>query len=77
MIFFFYFFYLYDEIDCSARMRWGFDQNKDVWVNGVDSFLGMPYSVLQVMKKLLVDTGSIYVHLDWHCGHYVTGVWCD
>ena len=54
-------------------MQLGFDQNNDVWVSGVDSFLGIPYSVLQVMKKLLVDIGSIYVHLDWHCGHYVTG----
>lgn len=54
-------------------MQLGFDQNNDVWVSGVDSFLGISYSVLQVMKKLLVDIGSIYVHLDWHCGHYVTG----
>ena len=23
------------------------------------------------MRELLADTGSIYVHLDWHVGHYV------
>jgi len=23
------------------------------------------------MKELLADDGSIYVHLDWHVGHYV------
>ena len=23
------------------------------------------------MKELLSDNGSIYVHLDWHVGHYI------
>ncbi|OHA07686.1 MAG: hypothetical protein A3B34_00390, partial [Candidatus Sungbacteria bacterium RIFCSPLOWO2_01_FULL_54_21] len=26
---------------------------------------------LQLMKRLLAPDGSIYVHLDWHVGHYV------
>jgi adenine-specific DNA-methyltransferase len=26
---------------------------------------------LVLMRELLSDTGSIYVHLDWHVGHYV------
>jgi adenine-specific DNA-methyltransferase len=26
---------------------------------------------LVLMRELLADTGSIYVHLDWHVGHYV------
>ncbi len=26
---------------------------------------------LILMRELLADTGSIYVHLDWHVGHYV------
>ncbi|RLG27480.1 hypothetical protein DRO03_12000 [Methanosarcinales archaeon] len=44
---------------------------KDIWVGGIDSFLDMLYPRLQLMKRLLADNGSIYVHCDWHCGHYV------
>ena len=44
---------------------------KDIWAGGIDSFLDMLYPRLQLMKRLLADNGSIYVHLDWHCGHYV------
>jgi adenine specific DNA methylase Mod len=31
----------------------------------------MLYPRLQLMKRLLADNGSIYVHSDWHVGHYV------
>ena len=31
----------------------------------------MLYPRLQLMKRLLAPDGSIYVHLDWHVGHYV------
>jgi hypothetical protein len=44
---------------------------KDIWAGGIDLFLDMLYPRLQLMKRLLADNGSIYVHLDWHCGHYV------
>jgi len=43
----------------------------DTWESGIDSFLDMIYPRLQLMKRLLSDQGSIYVHLDWHMGHYV------
>src|SRR3546814_20743881 len=26
---------------------------------------------LVLMREFLADTGSIYLHLDWHVGHYV------
>ena len=26
---------------------------------------------LVLMRELLSDMGSIYVHIDWHVGHYV------
>ena len=29
------------------------------------------YDRLVLMRELLADNGSIYVHLDWHVGHYV------
>lgn len=43
----------------------------DTWEGGIDTFLDMMYPRLQLMKRLLKDTGSIYVHLDWHVGHYI------
>ncbi len=44
---------------------------KDTWTGGTDSYLDMLYPRLQLMKRLLAEDGSIYVHLDWHIGHYV------
>jgi DNA modification methylase len=44
---------------------------KDIWAGGIDSFLDMLYPRLQLMKRLLADNGSIYVHCDWHIGHYI------
>ena len=41
----------------------------DIWNN--DSYLQFMYERLLLMKELLSDTGSIYVHLDWHVGHYI------
>ena len=43
----------------------------DIWAGGLDSFLDMLYPRLQLMKRLLAEDGSIFVHLDWHVGHYV------
>ncbi|MFZ2071710.1 MAG: site-specific DNA-methyltransferase [Halobacteriota archaeon] len=44
---------------------------KDIWAGGIDSFLDMLYPRLQLMKRLLAENGCIYVHADWHIGHYV------
>jgi adenine-specific DNA-methyltransferase len=44
---------------------------KDTWEGGKDTYLDMLYPRLQLMRRLLAETGSIYVHLDWHVGHYV------
>ena len=44
---------------------------RDTWGKGLDSYLQMMYERLILMKELLADNGSIYVHLDWHVGHYV------
>jgi len=43
----------------------------DTWIKGIDSYLPMMYERLNLMKELLADNGSIYIHLDWHVGHYV------
>jgi len=47
---------------------------KDTWTGGIDSYLDMLYPRLQLMKRLLADTGAIYIHVDWHAGHYVKAV---
>ena len=43
----------------------------DTWEEGTISYLRMIYPRLVLMKELLSDRGSIYVHIDWHVGHYV------
>ena len=37
----------------------------------IANYLRFMYPRLCLMKELLSDRGSIYVHLDWHVGHYV------
>ncbi len=44
---------------------------KDTWAGGTDSYLDMLYPRLQLMKRLLAEEGSIYVHCDWHINSYV------
>lgn len=44
---------------------------RDTWGKGMDSYLQMMFERLILMRDLLADSGSIYVHLDWHVGHYV------
>ncbi|MCA0145485.1 site-specific DNA-methyltransferase [Blastococcus sp. LR1] len=43
----------------------------DTWADGTASYLAMITPRLVLMRELLADTGSIYVHLDWHVAHYV------
>ena len=44
---------------------------RDTWGKGTDSYLQMMYERLLLMRELLAENGSVYVHLDWHIGHYV------
>jgi len=52
------------------------DQNElrsfsDIWDGGMPGYLIWLNARLYEMKRLLKKTGSIYIHLDWHAGHYV------
>ena len=38
---------------------------RDTWGKGEDSFLSMIYERLILMRDILADDGSIYVHCDW------------
>ena len=41
----------------------------DVWDK--ERYLNWMYENLVAIKSVMSDTASIYVHLDWHIGHYV------
>ena len=43
----------------------------DTWKDGTVSYLKNLYPRLYLMQELLSDKGTIYVHVDWHVGHYV------
>ena len=44
---------------------------RDTWGRGSDSFIAMIYERLILMRDLLAPDGSIFVHCDWHAGHYL------
>jgi adenine-specific DNA-methyltransferase len=44
---------------------------RDTWGHGLDSYLEMLRARLLLMRDLLSETGSIFVHLDWHVSHVV------
>ncbi|MCX7986207.1 MAG: site-specific DNA-methyltransferase, partial [Bacteroidales bacterium] len=43
---------------------------RDTWGRGLDSYLQWFYETAVLLRELLADDGSLYVHLDWHVGHY-------
>ncbi|MHB8572615.1 MAG: site-specific DNA-methyltransferase [Candidatus Dormibacteria bacterium] len=49
----------------------------DTWAQGTASYLSMITPRLVLIRELLAETGSLYVHLDWHVGHYVKTVLDD
>ncbi|MHA1895589.1 MAG: site-specific DNA-methyltransferase [Candidatus Helarchaeota archaeon] len=44
---------------------------RDTWGRGINNYLQMIFERLHLMKELLSDDGSIYVHLDRNIAHYV------
>ncbi|HOE07881.1 MAG TPA: site-specific DNA-methyltransferase [Treponemataceae bacterium] len=44
---------------------------RDTWGKGADSFIAMIYERLVLMRDLLADDGSIYVHCDWRVNSYI------
>ena len=47
---------------------------RDTWGRGSDSFLSMIYERLILMKDLLSDSGSIFVHCDWRLNALVRSI---
>ncbi len=46
-------------------------------IKGTIAYLKYMYPRLVLMKELLSERGSIYVHIDWHVGHYLKIVMDD
>ncbi|MDT7807438.1 MAG: hypothetical protein QOJ70_1251 [Acidobacteriota bacterium] len=44
-------------------------QYTDIWIN--DDYLQFMYERLILMRELLSDEGSIFIHCDWHKSHYI------
>lgn len=44
---------------------------RDMWGKGTDSYLQVMHDRLVLMRELLSEKGSIFVHCDWHVGHYL------
>lgn len=44
---------------------------RDTWGRGADSFISMIYERLILMRDLLAEDGSIYVHCDWRVNSHI------
>ena len=44
---------------------------RDTWGRGADSFIAMMYERLAMMRDLLTENGSIYVHCDWRVTRFL------
>ncbi|WP_131751111.1 MULTISPECIES: site-specific DNA-methyltransferase [Legionella] len=44
---------------------------RDTWGNGIQSYFQMMHDRLYLMKELLSNNGSIYIHLDYRVVHYI------
>ena len=44
---------------------------RDTWGAGYESYLSMMHERLVLMRELLSDDGTIYVHCDWHVNGYL------
>ena len=57
------------EIDSEELRNFEEKMYGDVWDK--ERYLNWMYENLMAIKAVMSDTASIYVHLDWHIGHYV------
>ena len=43
----------------------------DSWDGGLNAYLNFIYERLFLIRELLSEKGSVYLHLDWHVSHYI------
>ena len=58
-----------DELDIEELKAFEEKMYGDVWDK--ERYLNWMYENLMAIKSVMSDEASIYVHLDWHIGHYV------
>lgn len=44
---------------------------KDRWAGGVEHYIAWMEERVREMNRILKSTGSMYLHCDWHAGHYL------
>ena len=44
---------------------------RDIWGKGADSYLNMIYERLVLIRELLAEDGSLYVHCDWRVNSFI------
>jgi adenine-specific DNA-methyltransferase len=47
---------------------------RDTWGRGLDSYLIWFYETVTFLHELLHETGTLYVHLDWHVSFYAKAI---
>jgi adenine-specific DNA-methyltransferase len=47
---------------------------RDTWGRGLDSYLQWFYETVVLLRELLTEKGSIFIHLDWNAGHYAKAI---
>lgn len=58
-----------NELDIKELKKFEEKMYGDVWDK--ERYLNWMYENLMAIKSIMSDEASIYVHLDWHIGHYV------
>ena len=56
------------EIEKKSGKTISFD---DTWSNDIGNYLNYMKKIFIECKRVLKNTGSIYVHCDWHASHYL------
>jgi DNA modification methylase len=57
--------------DSRKPAEWLLDEGYDDRWSDPDAYLTMMYERLWVMRDLLSERGTLYVHADWHASHYL------
>jgi DNA modification methylase len=47
---------------------------RDTWGRGLDSYLQWLFETVTLLHELLKESGSFYIHLDEHVGHYAKAI---
>ena len=50
---------------------------RDTWGGGISSYLNMLGDRLRMLRELLTQRGTLYVHCDWHVNHLLRGILDD